>query len=105
MATPTSIPRSGLTLSERQMLLFLGDLLCVLIAVGFSWFVWMTLDAKVDTWQRFRRALDRKVAYIPGSAFAVDGGARNALRLNFSNVPPERIPVAVERLAEALRAS
>jgi 2-aminoadipate transaminase len=68
-------------------------------------FVWMTLGAEVDTWQRFRRALDRKVAYIPGSAFAVDGGARNALRLNFSNVPPEQIPVAVGRLAEALRPS
>jgi len=68
-------------------------------------FVWMTLGAGVDTWQRFRRALDRKVAYIPGSAFAVDGGARNALRLNFSNVPPERIPEAVGRLAEALRPS
>jgi DNA-binding transcriptional MocR family regulator len=68
-------------------------------------FVWMTLGAEVDTWKRFRRALDRKVAYIPGSAFAVDGGARNALRLNFSNVPPGRIPEAVGRLAEGLRPS
>jgi 2-aminoadipate transaminase len=68
-------------------------------------FVWLTLAEGVDTWNRFRRALDRKVAYIPGSAFAVDGGARNALRLNFSNVPPERIPEAVGRLAEALRPS
>jgi len=68
-------------------------------------FVWMTLAEDIDTWQRFRRALDRKVAYIPGAAFAVDGGARNALRLNFSNVPPERIPEAIGRLAEALRPS
>jgi 2-aminoadipate transaminase len=68
-------------------------------------FVWMTLADTVDTWQRFRRALDRKVAYIPGAAFAVDGGARNALRLNFSNVPPERIPEAIGRLAQALRPS
>jgi 2-aminoadipate transaminase len=68
-------------------------------------FVWMTLEGQVDTWQRFRRALDRKVAYIPGSAFALDGGARNALRLNFSNVPPGRIPEAVGRLAAALRPS
>jgi 2-aminoadipate transaminase len=68
-------------------------------------FVWMTLDPSVDTWDRFRRALNRKVAYIPGAAFAVDGGARNALRLNFSNVPPERIPEAVDRLAQALRPS
>jgi DNA-binding transcriptional MocR family regulator len=45
------------------------------------------------------------VAYIPGAAFAVDGDARNALRLNFSNVAPDRIPEAVGRLAEALRPS
>jgi 2-aminoadipate transaminase len=66
-------------------------------------FVWMTLAPEIDTWERFRHALDRKVAYIPGSAFAVEGGAGNTLRLNFSNVPPERIPQAVGRLAEALR--
>ena len=66
-------------------------------------FVWLTLAPEVNTWDRFRRALERKVAYIPGAAFAVDGGARNALRLNFSNVAPERIPEAVGRLAEALR--
>jgi len=68
-------------------------------------FVWMTLSEEVDTWERFRSALGRKVAYIPGSAFAVDGGARNALRLNFSNVGPERIREAVPRLAQALRAN
>jgi 2-aminoadipate transaminase len=68
-------------------------------------FVWLTLGPEVDTWERFRRALERKVAYIPGAAFAVDGDARNALRLNFSNVAPDRIPEAVGRLAEALRPS
>jgi 2-aminoadipate transaminase len=66
-------------------------------------FVWLTAPEPVDTWERFRTALEHKVAYIPGAAFAVDGGARNTLRLNFSNVPPERIPVAVERLAAALQ--
>ena len=67
-------------------------------------FIWMTLAPDVDTWDRFRRALDRRVAYIPGAAFAVVGGARNALRLNFSNVGPERMGEAVGRLAQALRA-
>jgi len=66
-------------------------------------FVWMTLAEEIDTWERFRAALERRVAYIPGAAFAVGGGARNALRLNFSNVGPERIREAVARLAEALR--
>jgi DNA-binding transcriptional MocR family regulator len=42
------------------------------------------------------------VAYVPGAAFALDGSHRNALRLNFSNVQPELIPVAIERLARVL---
>lgn len=65
-------------------------------------FLWMTMSGEVDTRERFRPAIERHVAYIPGSAFAVGGGARNALRLNFSNVGPDRIRVAVKRLAEVL---
>jgi len=63
-------------------------------------FVWLTLPKGVDSWGQFEAALTRHVAYIPGAAFAVDGGANNALRLNFSNVSPERIREAVGRLAE-----
>lgn len=66
-------------------------------------FVWVTLPPDLDTWERFEVALRSRVAYIPGAAFDVAGGSRNTLRLNFSNVAPERIPLAVERLAAALR--
>ena len=41
---------------------------------------------------------------VPGTAFAVEGGFRNTMRLNFSNVQPELIPVAVERLAAVIQA-
>jgi exopolysaccharide biosynthesis polyprenyl glycosylphosphotransferase len=44
MATSSTIPRSGLTLSERQALLFAGDLLCVLLAVVTSWAFWVWKD-------------------------------------------------------------
>ena len=40
---------------------------------------------------------------IKQAAFAVNGGFRNTLRLNFSNVQPELISVAVERLAGVVR--
>ena len=50
------------------------------------------------------QAIERQVAYVPGAAFAVEGGFRNTLRLNFSNVQPELIPVAVERLAAVIQA-
>ena len=66
-------------------------------------FVWVILPPDIDTWERFEPALERKVAYIPGAAFDIAGGSRNTMRLNFSNVAPERIPEAVGRLSQALR--
>ena len=65
-------------------------------------FVWLTLPEGVDTWAMFEAAVARKVAYIPGAAFAVNGGHRNALRLNYSNVKPEAIAEGVKRLAEVI---
>lgn len=66
-------------------------------------FVWMTLAEAVDTWDLFHSAVERKVAFVPGSAFAVGGGQQNAMRLSFGNVNETRIGTAVTRLAEAVR--
>lgn len=68
-------------------------------------FVWVTLAEGVDTWDALPEAIANGVAYVPGAAFAVAGGFRNTLRLNFSNVRPELIPAAVKRLAGALRSA
>lgn len=63
-------------------------------------FVWLTLPPDVDAWAALPEAVAAGVAYVPGAAFAVSGaGFRNTVRLNFSNVRPEMIPTAVERLA------
>lgn len=66
-------------------------------------FVWMALAEGVDTWDLFHRAVERKVAFVPGSAFAVGGGQQNAMRLSFGNVNETKIETAVARLAEAVR--
>jgi 2-aminoadipate transaminase len=65
-------------------------------------FVWLTLPEAVDTGTMFEAAVKRQVAYIPGAAFAVNGGHRNTMRLNYSNVRPEAIVEGVRRLAEVV---
>lgn len=65
-------------------------------------FVWVALAGPVNTAALLKAAIERKVAFIPGFAFAVDGGSRNTLRLNFSNVSDEKINVAVRRIAAVL---
>jgi len=66
-------------------------------------FVWVTLPEGVDTWAMFEPAVARQVAYIPGAAFAVNGGHKNTLRLNYSNVKPDRIAEGIQRLAAVIR--
>ncbi len=64
MANPSSIPRSGLTLSERQALLFAGDLLCVLLAVGAAWILWMGLDHTLSDPIRFFQTRDAITPFL-----------------------------------------
>ncbi len=65
-------------------------------------FVWLTLNnPAVDTMSCLPDAIERVgVAYVPGSAFSVDGGAPNTVRLNFSAAAPDQIGEGIARLRE-----
>lgn len=67
-------------------------------------FVWLTLhDSAIDTMARLPEAIERRgVAYVPGSAFSVDGGAANTVRLNFSACTPQQIREGIARLKDTL---
>lgn len=67
-------------------------------------FVWVTLPEHVDTFEMFPQAAAKQVIYIPGGAFAVEGGYRNTMRLNFSNARPEILREAISRLADVIHA-
>jgi 2-aminoadipate transaminase len=68
-------------------------------------FVWVSLPEGIDTTELFHKAIEKRVAYIPGGVFSVGGSTKNALRLNFSNVKPEAIEEGVARLAGVIRAA
>jgi 2-aminoadipate transaminase len=68
-------------------------------------FVWVSLPDQIDTTEMFHQAIEKKVAYIPGGVFSVDGSTKNALRLNFSNVTPETIREGVARLAGVVQSA
>jgi GntR family transcriptional regulator/MocR family aminotransferase len=69
---------------------------------GFS--LLLTLPPGLDASELLPRALEAGVAFTPGSAFFVDGGGQETLRLSFSAVPPARIDEGVRRLADLIRA-
>lgn len=66
-------------------------------------FIWVTFDKDVDTDQLFDRAIENKVAFIPGSKFYPEGTIKtNEIRLNFSYATEELINEGVQRLAQLL---
>ncbi len=66
-------------------------------------FLWVTLPEEIDTLELMPKAIENKVAFVPGSAFYPDGTGHNTFRLNFSNAQPEDIRAGIERLAEVVK--
>ena len=66
-------------------------------------FLWATLPEGVSSRALFDRAAAREVAFVPGTAFHIDGGGDSSMRLNFTNTPEDRIAEGLHRLAGALR--
>lgn len=78
---------------------------------GISWtrpqgglFLWVKLPEELDSVAILEKAIENKVAFVPGTAFYPDGGGQNTMRLNFSNAQPEQIKTGIRRLGEVLAA-
>jgi len=68
-----------------------------------GFFVWLALPDGVDARELLAKALNARVAYVPGGAFYADGGGQHHARLSFCYPPPDRIREGVRRLGEVLR--
>jgi 2-aminoadipate transaminase len=66
-------------------------------------FVWATLPDYIDTTDLLARALDQRVAFVPGRAAFVDGRGGSSMRLNFSGVGEADIREGVRRIGEVVR--
>ena len=66
-------------------------------------FLWVTLPEGIDARRMLEQALKKNLAFVPGGSFFPEKNRENTLRLNFSNMPEERIIEGVRRLAEVLR--
>ncbi|MCL1795303.1 MAG: PLP-dependent aminotransferase family protein [Clostridia bacterium] len=65
-------------------------------------FVWATLPEGMSALELLPRALEKRVAFVPGTYFYADGGHLNTLRLNFSNSEVDQIDEGMRRLAECM---
>jgi 2-aminoadipate transaminase len=56
----------------------------------------------MDADEMFYKAVEKKVAYVIGSAFHTDGRGKNTLRINFSYPTLEDIELGIKRLAQVI---
>jgi 2-aminoadipate transaminase len=66
-------------------------------------FIWATLPEALSAMDVFDRAVEHKVAFVPGVPFFVDGGGRHNMRLNFSNADEATIEEGIRHLGHILQ--
>jgi len=65
-------------------------------------FLWGIMPLGIDAAEVLKRAVERKVAFVPGAAFHPNGGGENTMRLNFSYCSPDTIREGITRLGTLL---
>jgi 2-aminoadipate transaminase len=66
-------------------------------------FLWVKLPRRMNATALFEKAIERKVAYVIGSAFYCNGKGHHTMRLNFSYPSEEQIVEGIQRLAQVIR--
>lgn len=67
-----------------------------------GFYVWVRLPPYLDARALLAAAVERRVAYVPGTAFYPDGRGADAMRLAFCYPTEDRIAEGVRRLGELL---
>lgn len=66
-------------------------------------FLWVTLPEGVSALSLFPKALEKKVAFVPGDPFYINMANTNTMRLNYTNADCRMIDEGIRRLGELLR--
>lgn len=66
-------------------------------------FTWAELPEYIDTKEMAKQALAQNVAYVPGEGFFPNGGNHHCMRLNYSNMPDDRIVKGITILADVIK--
>jgi 2-aminoadipate transaminase len=66
-------------------------------------FLWVTLPKYMSANELFKEAIEKKVAYVVGSAFHCNGKGQNTMRINFSYSTEEQIEEGIKRLASVIK--
>lgn len=65
-------------------------------------FLWVELPDNIQANELLKECLKDNVAFVPGDSFFPNGGVKNTLRLNYSNMPEDRIEIGIKNLSAAI---
>ncbi|MBQ7757421.1 aminotransferase-like domain-containing protein [Anaerotignum sp.] len=65
-------------------------------------FTWIELPEGIDAKELAMKCLEEKVAFVTGGGFYPNGGHENTLRLNYSNMPEEKITEGMKKLCKII---
>ena len=68
-------------------------------------FLWVRMPEGIDTVKMLPAAVERNVAYVPGSAFYASQPDHRTMRLSYVTASEEQIHIAIKALADTVRAS
>jgi len=96
------------TYKERRDVMI--EMMEEMFPAGVTWrkpqggmFLWGILPEGMDAAEVLKRAVEKKVAFVPGVAFHPNGDGKNTMRINFSYSSPETIREGVTRLGTTLK--
>jgi 2-aminoadipate transaminase len=65
-------------------------------------FTWVVLPEGIDTDEMMVKAVEKGVAYVPGGSFFPNGGHKNTMRINYSNMPNDKIVEGIKILGKVI---
>ena len=68
-------------------------------------FLWLTFPQGVSAAQVFVKCIEKNVAGVTGDAFFPNGKTDRNMRINYSNMPDEKIVEGIRRMSEAIKES
>lgn len=66
-------------------------------------FTWVELPKHINAREVMMKSLENNVAFVPGGSFFPNGGKENTFRMNYSNMPEDKIAEGVKRLGAVLK--
>lgn len=66
-------------------------------------FTWVEVKPEMKSKEILEKALEKKVAFVPGDSFFPNGGKTNYFRMNYSCMPEEKIEEGIKALGEVLK--